>query len=89
VRIQSERGHKVASGGPYRYVRHPAYVGSILYESAVSLLLASWWALLISAVNTALFILRTLLEDRTLQSELPGYTEYTQQVPHRLVPGVW
>ena len=41
VRIQSERGHTVATGGPYHYVRHPAYVGAILYELAVSVLLAS------------------------------------------------
>ncbi len=89
VRIQPERGHTVATGGPYRYVRHPAYFGAILYELAVPLLLASWWALLISALNAALFILRTLLEDRTLQVELPGYVDYTQQVPYRLLPGVW
>ena len=89
VRIQPERGHTVATGGPYRYVRHPAYFGAILYELAVPLLLASWWALLISALNAALFILRTLLEDRTLQGELPGYVDYTQQVPFRLLPGVW
>lgn len=89
VRIQPERGHRVASGGPYRYVRHPAYLGSILYDIAVPLLLASWWALLMSAANAVLFIVRTRLEDRTLQSELPGYTEYTQEVPHRLIPGVW
>jgi protein-S-isoprenylcysteine O-methyltransferase Ste14 len=89
VRIQPERGHTVATGGPYRYVRHPAYLGAILYELAVPILLASWWALLISAVNVALFILRTWLEDHTLQDELPGYVEYTQQVPYRLLPGVW
>jgi protein-S-isoprenylcysteine O-methyltransferase Ste14 len=89
VRIQTERDHQVASGGPYRYVRHPAYIGAILYELTVPLLLASWWALLISSVSTVLLILRTILEDRTLQAELPGYTEYARQVPYRLLPGVW
>jgi protein-S-isoprenylcysteine O-methyltransferase Ste14 len=89
VRIQTERDHQVARGGPYRYVRHPAYVGAILYELTVPLLLASWWALLISSLSAALLILRTLLEDRTLQAELPGYPEYARQVPYRLLPGVW
>jgi protein-S-isoprenylcysteine O-methyltransferase Ste14 len=89
VRIQPERGHSVAKGGPYGYVRHPAYVGTILYELAVPLLLASWWAFLISLVNVAAFILRTQLEDRTLQDELPGYGEYAQEVHYRLLPGVW
>jgi protein-S-isoprenylcysteine O-methyltransferase Ste14 len=89
VRIQSERDHQVVSEGPYRYMRHPAYAGAILYELAVPLLLASWWALLLSGLNAVLFILRTLLEDRTLQAELPGYADYTHKVPFRLLPGIW
>jgi len=89
VRIQSERGHSVAAGGPYRYVRHPAYLGTILYELAVPVLLASWWALIVSGLNVILFILRTALEDRTLQAELSGYDDYARQVRHRLLPGIW
>jgi len=45
VRIQTERGHAVATHGPYRYVRHPGYAGVILFELAISILLASWWSL--------------------------------------------
>ncbi len=89
VRIQSERGHAVATGGPYHTVRHPAYLGAILYELAVPVLLASWPALLISGLSVILLILRTALEDRTLQAELSGYTDYARQVPCRLLPGIW
>ena len=89
VRIQNERDHKVVSSGPYRYIRHPAYAGAILYELAVPLLLASWWALLLSSLSAALLILRTYLEDRTLQTELPGYLDYSRKVPFRLLPGLW
>lgn len=89
VRIQSERGHTVATGGPYRYIRHPAYSGAIVYELAAPILLASWWALIISGVCVALLVLRTALEDRTLQAELPGYTAYARQTKHRLAPGIW
>jgi protein-S-isoprenylcysteine O-methyltransferase Ste14 len=89
VRIQSERGHAVATGGPYHYVRHPAYVGAILYELVVPVLLASWWALIASGLNAILLILRTDLEDRTLQAELTGYADYARQVRHRLLPGMW
>jgi protein-S-isoprenylcysteine O-methyltransferase Ste14 len=89
VRIQFERGHTVATGGPYHYVRHPAYVGAILYELAVPILLASWWALIVSGLNAILLILRTALEDRTLQAELTGYDEYARQVRYRLLPGIW
>ena len=89
VRIQSERGHTVSSGGPYQYVRHPGYFGAIVFELAVSVLLASWWALLISGLCATLLILRTALEDRTLQAELTGYGDYGRQVRYRLVPGIW
>ena len=89
VRIQSERGHTVATGGPYHYVRHPAYVGAILYELVVSVLLASWWAFLVSGLCAILLILRTALEDRTLQAELTGYADYARQVRYRLLPGIW
>jgi len=89
VRIQSERGHTVVTGGPYRYVRHPAYVGAIVYELAVSVLLTSWWAFIISILSTFLLILRTVLEDLVLITELPGYIDYAQQVRFRLFPGLW
>jgi protein-S-isoprenylcysteine O-methyltransferase Ste14 len=89
VRLQADRGHSVASGGPYRYVRHPSYVAMILFELALSSLLASWWAIIVGGLCSILFILRTALEDRTLQAELPGYPAYAQRVRYRLVPGIW
>ena len=89
VRIQTERGHTVATGGPYRFLRHPGYFGAILYELAAPILLGSWTALLISSVSAALLVLRTALEDRTLQAELPGYTEYARRVRYRLLPSIW
>jgi protein-S-isoprenylcysteine O-methyltransferase Ste14 len=89
VRIQSNHGHTVATGGPYRYVRHPAYVGMILFELALSTLLASWWALVAGGLCAILLLLRTALEDRTLQTELTGYADYSRQVRYRLLPGIW
>ncbi len=89
VRIQSDRGHAVAIGGPYRYVRHPAYVGMILFELAMSTLLASWWALVAGGLCASLLVLRTGLEDRTLQAELGGYVDYARRVRYRLLPGIW
>ncbi len=89
VRIQSERGHSVVTGGPYRWVRHPAYAGAILYELAVPVLLDSWPALIASGLSVLLLVLRTGFEDRTLQAELSGYTEYARRVRYRLLPGIW
>lgn len=89
VRIQADRDHAVATNGPYRYVRHPGYVGMILYEFGISTLLASWWALIAGGLCAILLIIRTALEDRTLQAELPGYGDYARQVRYRLLPGIW
>ena len=89
VRIQSDRGHAVSMGGPYRFVRHPSYLGMIAFELAIPVMLASSWSLLISIGNVFLLILRTALEDRTLQAELPGYAEYARRVRYRLIPGTW
>jgi protein-S-isoprenylcysteine O-methyltransferase Ste14 len=89
VRIQPERGQTVVTGGPYQFVRHPGYLGAILFELAVPILLASWWAFIPCLLGATLLLVRTALEDRTLQAELNGYREYTQNVRYRLVPGVW
>ncbi len=89
VRIQTEREHTVASGGPYRFVRHPGYLGSILLHWGVPFMLSSLWAILPALMVTAVLATRTALEDKTLQAELPGYKEYAARVRYRLLPGVW
>lgn len=89
VRIQKERGHTVATSGPYQYVRHPGYSGWSLAYLATPLVLGSWWALIPAVLTIGVIIVRTALEDKTLQAELDGYQEYAQQVRYRLLPGVW
>lgn len=89
VRIQAERGHHAVTEGPYRLVRHPMYVGMILLDLGLPLLLGSWWALIVSGVMIGLVVVRTALEDKTLQAEMSGYAEFVRQTPYRLFPGVW
>ncbi|MFN2291633.1 MAG: methyltransferase family protein [Anaerolineae bacterium] len=89
VRIQEERGHTVATAGPYRYVRHPGYAGAILAGLATPFLLGSLWALIPAVLSAALYVLRTALEDRTLTEELSGYQDYARQTRFRLLPGLW
>lgn len=89
VRLQEERGHYVVSTGPYRFVRHPMYTGAILAHLLTPLALGSWWAFVPGGIATLALIIRTALEDKTLQQELPGYQEYTQKTRYRLFPGIW
>jgi protein-S-isoprenylcysteine O-methyltransferase Ste14 len=89
VRIQDDRGQTVVQTGPYRFVRHPAYAGALLCYVAMPVMLDSLCALVPAALTVAVVWLRTLLEDRTLAAELPGYAEYTRRTRYRLVPGIW
>ncbi|MFC2165049.1 methyltransferase family protein [Acidobacteriota bacterium] len=88
VEIQKDRGHKVITTGPYRFVRHPMYLGSIGYVISIPLALGSLYALIPSAFYIILLITRTRLEDKTLHDELEGYPEYTKKTRYRLIPGI-
>jgi protein-S-isoprenylcysteine O-methyltransferase Ste14 len=89
VRIQTERGHYVITGGPYKYVRHPGYTGAIVVSISLPLLLGSLWALVPALIRDCVLVIRTVLEDNTLKKELNGYNEYTSRVCYRLLPGIW
>jgi protein-S-isoprenylcysteine O-methyltransferase Ste14 len=89
VRIQKDRGHTVVTAGPYQFVRHPGYAGGIVAQFATPLALGAPWALIPAVLTAGLTVLRTALEDRTLQEELDGYKEYAQRVRYRLLPGIW
>jgi protein-S-isoprenylcysteine O-methyltransferase Ste14 len=89
VRIQEDRGQRVISTGPYALVRHPMYLGVLLFCLGSGPLLGSWWAALPLATMLPVFVRRTLLEDRMLQAELVGYREYAKTVRFRVVPGVF
>lgn len=89
VRIQTERGHTVCNTGPYKFVRHPGYAGALIWYLMTPLILGSFWAYIPTLIVVALMVLRTSLEDKTLQAELPDYKAYTQQTHYRLVPGIW
>jgi len=89
VRIQSERGHTVVSTGPYAFVRHPMYFAVLLYGIGSGPALGSWWAMLALLPVLIVFVRRTLVEDRMLHEELPGYEAYARRVRFRVIPGLF
>jgi protein-S-isoprenylcysteine O-methyltransferase Ste14 len=89
VRIQKDRDHRVVSSGPYRFIRHPGYAGAFWAYLFTPLLLDSVWAFIPTVLLVGILVLRTALEDSTLQQELPGYREFTQKTSYRLFPGLW
>ena len=89
VRIQTDRGHLVCDSGPYRFVRHPGYAGNILALFGIVLALGSVWTLIPAAVASIITVIRTALEDLTLQEELPGYRDYARRVRYRLISWIY
>jgi protein-S-isoprenylcysteine O-methyltransferase Ste14 len=89
IKIQSERGHRVVTTGPYAYLRHPMYAGALLFFIGTPLLLGSWYGLAFAVVMTAVLAVRAVMEERTLAEGLPGYREYAARVRYRLIPWVW
>jgi protein-S-isoprenylcysteine O-methyltransferase Ste14 len=88
VRVQTDRGHRTVANGPYRFVRHPGYAATLLGVFAGGLAVGSWLGMVPLTVMGVFFLRRTLLEDRMLIAELPGYAEYASRVRYRLVVGV-
>ncbi|MDM5271612.1 isoprenylcysteine carboxylmethyltransferase family protein [Sulfurovum sp. zt1-1] len=89
VRIQKDREHEVCSSGPYAIVRHPGYAGNLLALPGIVLALGSVWTLIPVVIAIIIAVVRTELEDRTLQEELKGYKAYVQQVRYKWIPGIY
>ena len=89
ARIQDDRGQVVVRDGLYGHVRHPMYLGIILLFCGLPPVLGSWYSYIPSTIIVCLFVYRTGREDRMLQEGLVGYADYAQEVPYRLVPGIW
>jgi protein-S-isoprenylcysteine O-methyltransferase Ste14 len=89
TRIQTDRGHLVCDSGPYQIVRHPGYAGNILALPGIVLALGSFWTIIPVIVALIIAVIRTVLEDKALQKELPGYRDYARHIRYRLIPGIF
>jgi len=89
IKLQTERGHRVISTGPYAFVRHPMYSGTVLFFVGAPLLLGSCWGVATSPLFAVLFAFRVVIEERALVAGLPGYADYAARVRYRLAPGLW
>jgi len=81
--------HSVERGGPYRWVRHPGYLGSMLCLNGVALAAGNWVTLVASVIVTsAAYVYRIKVEDEMLSTAFgPSYDEYRRRVP-ALIPRV-
>jgi protein-S-isoprenylcysteine O-methyltransferase Ste14 len=87
--LRAEREQRVVEAGPYRYVRHPGYLGSNLIWLGFALTSRS--PLVVSVVGVVVgnaYRRRIQAEEALLRRELPGYSEYSDRT-RRLIPFVW
>jgi protein-S-isoprenylcysteine O-methyltransferase Ste14 len=87
--IEVEKGQKVIMNGPYATLRHPMYLGVLIFYLFSPLALGSFWAVLPALHIIPLLVVRILDEERELLSNLEGYKEYLTKTKYRLVPGIW
>jgi protein-S-isoprenylcysteine O-methyltransferase Ste14 len=87
--IEVEKGQKVIQSGPYRFVRHPMYLGTIIMYFASPLALGSYWAIIPAIFIIPILIVRIINEEKVLTKELEGYSEYKLTTRFRLIPGIW
>jgi len=87
--VRVEKDQRVIDTGPYARVRHPMYAAAIWLFVGMPLALGSWWSLGLIVVVMPVLLWRLLDEEKILQRDLPGYSEYIRRVRFRLVPFVW
>lgn len=89
IRIQDDRGQQVIDKGPYAIIRHPGYSAALFIFISEGIALGSWISVIPAALIIGKLVQRTLMEEKMLHENLPGYTEYTERVRYRWIPGVW
>ena len=83
--VAANRG--VKSGGIYRFVRHPMYLGYMINQLGFLLVFFSPFNAAIYALVWTAFLMRTVEEEKFLRRD-PAYCEYADRVKYRLIPGI-
>lgn len=87
--ITVDAGQKVITTGPYAWVRHPMYLGAVVFSTASPLALGSWVAFPVFALLIPIWAMRLLNEEKMLRADLPGYSDYCLKTRYHLIPFVW
>lgn len=87
--IEVQEGQRVIDTGLYGIVRHPMYTATTLLFLTMPLILGSLYSFFIILLYLPLIIIRIHHEEKILEANLTGYTEYKQHTKYRLIPLVW
>lgn len=90
VDVAIHSGQRLVENGPYRYIRHPAYSGSLLAFAGLAICMSSWVSALVLLIPIAsVFLRRISVEERALAAAFPvEYPKYAKRT-FRLLPGIY
>ena len=87
--IEVKDNQKVVDTGMYSVVRHPMYLVTIILFLTMPLILNSLISFIIFLIYPFIIIKRIKNEEKVLEKELKGYTQYKKKVKYRLIPFIW
>jgi len=87
--VEVQEQQQVIDTGLYGIVRHPMYTATLILFLAMPLILASPCSFLLMLLYIPLVIMRIHNEETILAQSLPGYCDYMNRTPYRLIPWVW
>lgn len=87
--IEVQENQKVIDTGLYGIVRHPMYAVTILLFLTMPLVLGSFISFLIFLIYPIIISKRIKNEEKVLENDLKGYSEYKKKVKYKIIPFVW
>jgi len=87
--VEVQRDQKVIDTGLYGIIRHPMYAATVLMFLAMPLVLGSWLSFVCFLPYVFVIEVRIRNEEKILEKDLSGYTEYKKRVKYKIVPYVW
>ena len=87
--IEVQENQKVIDKGLYKIVRHPMYAVTVWLFLSIPIILGSWYSLICFIPYIPIIIVRIINEEKFLEKELDGYTDYKKRTKYRLIPFIW
>ncbi len=87
--IEVQEGQMVVDTGLYGVVRHPMYLSTLLMFLSIPIILGDVFSLIIFLTYPLIISKRMKDEERLLEKELNGYSEYKKKVKYKIIPFLW
>lgn len=87
--IEVQAGQRVIDTGLYGVVRHPMYMSTLLLFLSMPLVLGSVLSFAVMLLYIPIIGMRIRGEEKVLEAELAGYSDYRKRVRYKVIPYIW